>query len=618
MIVGMLAAAGCQSAGDFRSEADEVTYDIIDAGQQDALGRTEAFTIDKPSDTLRKRLLTEQELATSHPASYGSDALEPIEHWPDDDYLDRVRPHWQRIVERRGGDPVVITLVDALQVAARNSREYQTEKEDVFRTALALDLERDAFRNSYFGAISGDLDSDLENDDTIEIRETGEISVERQFKNGISVSTRLIVDLAHLLTQRSDSSLGIFADISITIPLLAGAGEHIVAEPLIQAERDVLYAIWNFDRFRRQFAVRVASDYLSVLQQLDRVNNAESNYRRLISSLQRSESMAEAGRLSEIGVDQVRQDVLRARNDWINAREQYARQLDRFKITLGLPTDARVELDHEELSRLAATGRQALGELAADGELPREYEIVEDRVVILEPSMDSVGPLELPESVVVQIAFEHRRDLQVTEARVDDALRDVVVRADALRPGLNVTVSGSAGDRRTIGSATDDNAELRFEEGNYGLGVDFDLPWEKTAERNAYRNALIDLERQVRALEQQEDQVKLDLRDGLRNLREARESYRIQAKAVDVAQRRVDSADLFLQAGRAEVRDLLEAEEALISAQNALTAALVSYRVTELELQRDMGVLVVAPSGTWTEYRPENEADNGIDEQEQR
>jgi outer membrane protein TolC len=64
---------------------------------------------------------------------------------------------------------------------------------------------------------------------------------------------------------------------------------------------------------------------------------------------------------------------------------------------------------------------------------------------------------------------------------------------------------------------------------------------------------------------------------------------------------------MFLEAGRAEIRDLLEAQEALISAQNALTAALVTYRVGELALQRDLGLLEVDHEGVWQEFAPRDE-----------
>ena len=88
------------------------------------------------------------------------------------------------------------------------------------------------------------------------------------------------------------------------------------------------------------------------------------------------------------------------------------------------------------------------------------------------------------------------------------------------------------------------------------------------------------------------------------SLLEARESIKIQAESVRVAQRRVDSTDLFLQAGRAEIRDLLEAQNSLNSAQDALTNAVVNYRIGELQFQRDLGVLEVGSDGLWVEFDP--------------
>ncbi len=84
---------------------------------------------------------------------------------------------------------------------------------------------------------------------------------------------------------------------------------------------------------------------------------------------------------------------------------------------------------------------------------------------------------------------------------------------------------------------------------------------------------------------------------------EARENMYIQAKAVYVAQKRVKSVNMFLEAGRAQTRDLLEAQDDLLSAQNLLTASVVDYRIAELEIQRDMGVLEVNEKGLWHEYK---------------
>jgi len=606
VVLAVAWAAGCRSPQGYREQADDVAHDIIQRGQQRAVGEAQPFTIETPVQTLRRRLLQAQRLATAGDVSLGSDQVKPTEHWPDDNYLDRDRPDPNHIVEIEPNQPVQLTLTQALQVAARNSREYQDEKESVFRTALALDLERDEFRNTYAGLIRHVFTSDLSgNVDETGIVSSPELSVDRQLKSGISLASRIVVDLARMVRPDGAFSEGLFVDFSVTIPLLAGAGEHIVTEPLTQAQRNVLYALWQFDRFKRTFAVNVASNYLAVLQQLDRVDNAEGNYRRLIESARRSRALADAGRLSEIQVDQVNQDVLRARDQWIAARESYERRLDQFRITLGLPTDARVDLDPDELNRLAERGREALGVEEGAEDMTAAYTVDGNDVTINPPSDRFKGRLELPVDEAVGIALNQRRDLQVQLEQVDDARREVMVAADALRPGLTLTGGGSFGERRGVGSADQPRAELRPEKGDYNVALTFDLPWEKTAERNAYRNALIDLERSVRNVQSLEDQVKLDIRNVLRQLRQTRESYTIQARAVELAERRVDSTNLFLKAGRAEIRDVLEAEEALVNAQDALTEALVSYRVAELELQRDMGVLEVNERGLWREYIPE-------------
>ena len=112
---------------------------------------------------------------------------------------------------------------------------------------------------------------------------------------------------------------------------------------------------------------------------------------------------------------------------------------------------------------------------------------------------------------------------------------------------------------------------------------------------------MIDLEGAVRSYQDMEDDIKLAIRDGTRQLAQTRESMSIQSRSVVLARRRQRSTDLFLQAGRAEVRDLLEAQEALLSAQNALTAAIVNHRLAELGLQRDLGMLQVDGLGVWTE-----------------
>ena len=161
--------------------------------------------------------------------------------------------------------------------------------------------------------------------------------------------------------------------------------------------------------------------------------------------------------------------------------------------------------------------------------------------------------------------------------------------ADALRAGLTLTGTAAYGERRGIGSADLDDADFDLTRGIYSAGLLLDLPWERTREQNIYRESYIALERSVRDVQDLEDQIKLQVRNRLRTLLQTRESYQIQSRAVELARQRVDSAALFLEAGRAQVRDVLDAQDDYVSAQNDRIAALVDYRIAELELQRDMG-----------------------------
>jgi outer membrane protein TolC len=150
-----------------------------------------------------------------------------------------------------------------------------------------------------------------------------------------------------------------------------------------------------------------------------------------------------------------------------------------------------------------------------------------------------------------------------------------------------------------------EDGKLRFDKANYTALLTLDLPFERTRERNLYRNSLINLEQAERNVQLLEDRIKLSIVNELRDLMQARESLYIQAKAVYVAEKRVRTTTLFLEAGRAQMRDLLEAQESLLSAQNSLTAAVVNYRVAELQIQRDMELLEIDENGIWREYDPE-------------
>jgi len=88
-----------------------------------------------------------------------------------------------------------------------------------------------------------------------------------------------------------------------------------------------------------------------------------------------------------------------------------------------------------------------------------------------------------------------------------------------------------------------------------------------------------------------------DLRADLRQAAATIETNEIQRGAVLLAERRVASARLRLAAGRADTRDILEAQEDLLQAKNAATRSTVDHHLALLALWRDVEVLRVDESG---------------------
>ncbi len=608
VVLGLGQLAGCRSAMDHRIDADESAYDIIREKQTESYGKESPFTIGRPSDVLRRRLIEAQDLPYKGTAYLGSDRIEPDKHWPDPEYL-TPQQSGEPLLSVPAEGPLHLTLVEALQIGARNSFDYQSRKEDVFRAALDLDLERDEFSSNFRSQVDHLRSIDKSAGPETRGNVTGaDLGLEQVLKSGASLTAAIAVDLANLLTMGGASSLGLVGDGTISIPLLRGAGRHIAAESLTQAERNVTYAMFTFERFKRTYAVSVASEYLTVLRQQDGIKNSEENYRSLIASAKRARRRADAGRQTEIQVDQAVQNELQARDTWIRAMEAYKRRVDGFKVLLGLPPDADIELSRLEMEGL----RKSYGDKFSTDGLVRasqsegdESALTEEAIQLVPPDRERAGPMEIDPRRAIGVALGNRLDLRTAYDRVQDAQRRAIVSADRLGAELSFLGRATFGQSRSIGSAGMDDVDLNYSRGVYTGLLTLDLPFDRTSERNAYRKGLIDLERAIRDAQRLEDQIKLNIRNRLRDLLQSREGLGIQTKAVQLAQKRVRNTKLLLEAGRAQIRDLLEAQTALLFTQNSLTAAVVDYRVAELNLQSDMGVLMVNEKGLWQEYLPE-------------
>lgn len=509
----------------YREQADEEAYGIIDKKGENIPALTEDFDIEKD------KLVIHDELPQAP-----SDKLLP----ESEDQL---------------ANPLLLSLNDALRIAALNSREYQRRKESVFLNALTLSSERNRFRPQFFWNFMGGVDYDSDDQWSVEGRSGPRL--DWLFATGTRLSADLSTNAFRFLSGDPSSLASTAFDLTLTQPLLRDS-RIAVLEPLTQAERDMVYELRDFVRFQRRFMVRILNDYYRVLENRQQVENEQTNYDNLVRIRKRAEALGEAGRLPELQVDRAKQDELRASDSLDRARQNYLQSLDAFKVTLAIRPEASLVLDPADLEALS------------------ERDMAEP-------------PIEREESL--GMALQNRLDLSTIREKVEDAERKVQVAANALKPGLDLKLTSRA--------TTSESKPLGFAEGSRGGGLqaDLDLPLERTDERNAYRRRLVELEEAERALAEQRDNVVLEVTNRWRDFERAVSSHEIQKRSLKLANERVESTGLLFEAGRATMEDVLDAREDLLRSQNRLTQTLIDVRVSTLELERDMDVLVVDQNG---------------------
>ena len=531
------AMVGCLTPEKAERDAEEIAQELATAYWQQQTGVTNDFVITRPADALTLKIALEalrQGITnTVFPKIAGVEPLEPCSN-----------------------GLVRLSLSDALALGARNNRKYQTLKETVYVKALALDTERYAFDTKFTGFLLGALAGEPE---IYKNSAEAGAGVTRKFENGASIAGNLAVDIVRML--RDDwHSTGFTGDLTVTVPLLRGAGRDIVREPLTQAERNLVYALLTFSRYRQTYVLSVAKAYYNVLEYAQNRRNSDDNAKRLEQNWERAEMMFKAGRMDRIQVDQAKTDLLTARQTIITKQQSYEDALDSFKMTLGLAPEAPVALKDEELANLEA-------EMAA--------------CATNQPHALADFP---DEPTALNTALVRRADLAVTRGDVVDCERAVRVAADALQADVTLEGGGSFDEERrqhhSNGGTESTFARLKFS-----------FPWDRRRERNAYRKALIDLDQSRRAFEEAEDNVKNEVRAGYRNLVAARALYENKVESLKTAKMRVDSNDLFMQSGRSSMRDILEAESAMLTARNALCSAVISWRISDLSLRSSMGTL---------------------------
>lgn len=478
-----------------------------------------------------------------------------LEYTPADEARD-AQARLDEYLADQEGEKLELTLAEALRISQSSSREFQTAEEQYILSAISLLIQRHQFNPQFFNTTtfttSGDA-NDGRHDVILDIM--NELGVSKNFERGGQVAASWILNASEDLRSGVSDRYTQSSELVLTgaFPLLRGAG-LVASEALIQAERNLIYAAREFERFRRELFVEIASDYIRLLQQQASIMNQERRIESLESLLAETVAKAQAGMLRDFDISIAESDLLEAQASLADLKDSYRFSEDTFKIRIGLPVDQAIAVNPLKL--------------------------------------DLPDPDITPGEATVR-ALEYRLDLQNTRDQVLDSRRDVANSRNALLPDLNVN--------GRVGLPTDpdvDEGGLDFDpdELTYSAGVSLALPLDRVEEELRVRQSIIGLEQQIRAYERERDNVVIQARSAVRGVERARLQLTLAERQVETNRRRQRGQEL--DRDNVTPQEIVDTQNALLNAENARDQAQADLRVAILDYLLNTGQMRVTDQGS--------------------
>ena len=283
----------------------------------------------------------------------------------------------------------LLTLPQTVELGLVNSPTYQRFREDLYLGALPVTQQRFSFAYQW-AAVENAFRQWAGSGSSVGPQNNWTLGTNVGFTKLFSTGALLTLAFANTTVFNFNPLAGPHftsqSKISLDLvqPLLQGGGKAVTLEPLTEAERNLLYEIRAYARFREQFYVAVAigsslpSDlaaaagatpigtpisvlaalgiastdvsggfvgYLSTLfRELDMA--ADKRYLNdLQNALRLFEGLQEGGIVAPIQVQQVNSTMLSATNTVLSDTQFVNNALDQFKLVLGLPANLPLILD---------------------------------------------------------------------------------------------------------------------------------------------------------------------------------------------------------------------------------------------------------------------------------
>ena len=426
--------------------------------------------------------------------------------------------------------PLELSLTEAVVLAMRQNRDVANAYRDRVVQKFALAVAEDTF--TPIGRLTGAAaKSDNGGADSESISLTPTINW--KVPTGAELTLSWAESVSRDATGESASST---RSVSVTQPLLRGAGTTVATAPVVLARNDEKI---NVESLRTTLAGTVGSvvqAYRSLLQaraalEIDR------------RSLERSRKLVEINRVLIDSGRMARQELVQAEAD-VAARE----------VSLASAENA---LDNARLT--------LLGLLALD-----KYTAV-----------DPVEPLTVPE---VALEYERLRALAL-ERRPD--YRRALLNLENLRLSKRLAEDGRRPRLDLTGAYAESDAAVGDE--NWSVGLNLELPFFDKSQDLSPLRARIALENAENSLVDLRERVEREVLNGVRDVNIRRRQVDLARRSLELSEKKLEIERAKLQAGRSSNFQVVQFENDLVNAQNGELSAVISYLNALTSLDQTLG-----------------------------
>ena len=361
---------GC-SRQHYRMKADREVYSILREGNNDPRWRIDDYRIaPDPTSRMFDAFHPDWEpMPTDDPAAHQkmhwAAGMKGSHHWHDNGCTQTVEnPRWRQYLLLNEKGEIPLDRNKALELSRLHSPRYQAALENLYRTAMAVALERFEYDVQFFGAGSvsyTDSSKKLVNDANFGA------------KKALAAGTTWVVDLANTvtwtLTGQSSWSMESLINVGLTQPLLRGASRKVVLENLTQAERDFLAAVRRMVLFQQGHYVGIVvgsppqyseapstNGFYNLLSEQIQIQNQRQNVIGLEENLNRLIEMFDANQGSDVTqIEEMRQNLFSSQSDLLGQINSYQSNVESYIHSLGLPPDLKVSISDPLLEQFQLT-----------------------------------------------------------------------------------------------------------------------------------------------------------------------------------------------------------------------------------------------------------------------